>query len=161
MKMLDNFKINEGTAVIKVNPKVYSLETVYSAAYVFLDKAYIVLDGDPKKEIIVKLKAKGKESLEILGNEFLNELINYSDYQQRAGQTKEIREMLLQRALFTNDPSLIKEDNPPEENFDGLGGGLDEGSCLDDPEGIAIPWEDKYESKAKKEEARHGEDNPE
>ena len=28
-----------------INPKVYVLETVYSAAYVFLDRAYILLDG--------------------------------------------------------------------------------------------------------------------
>ena len=54
--METNLKVKKGFVILTVNPKIYPLETVYSAAYTFLDKAYILLDGDPKKEIIVKLK---------------------------------------------------------------------------------------------------------
>jgi hypothetical protein len=43
-----------------LNTKTYPLEAIYSAAYVFLDRAYIYLDGDPKKEIQVSLKGKNK-----------------------------------------------------------------------------------------------------
>ncbi|MCK5025025.1 MAG: hypothetical protein KAS15_00430, partial [Nanoarchaeota archaeon] len=53
-----------------------------------------------------------------------------------------IREMLLQRALIANDPSLIEgSDNEFEEILDEF---EDDDDYLDDPEGIAIPWEEKY-----------------
>ena len=89
--MRNNLKIENDSVVLNVNPKLYALETVYSAAYVFLDRAYILLDGDPDKEIIIRLKPREKEDLEKLGGEFFNELINYSDYKNRAEQTQKIR----------------------------------------------------------------------
>ena len=142
--METNVKIENGSVFLKVNPKLYNLEAVYSAAYIFLDKAYVFLDGDPKKEIIVKLIPKGNEDLEELGGEFFNELINYGDYQNRAEETKGIREALLQRALIANDIGAIMQG-------DGAFNELDDEDYLDDPEGIAIPWEEKY-GKEKKEE---------
>ena len=145
--MENKIKIKNGSAVLSVNPRVYPLEAVYSAAYVFLDKAYMLLDGDPKKEILVELKPKSKEDLKKLGLEFFNELINYADYQKRAKQTKEIRETILQRALITNDPSMVQDN----EKFDGILKELeDDDDYLDDPEGIAVPWEEKYGNKSKK-----------
>lgn len=152
--MASNIKVEEGSVIVNINPKLYGLETVYSAAYVFLDRAYIMLDGDPEKEIVVKLKAKKEEDLEKLGSEFFNELINYADYQKRAEQTKKIREMLMERALITNDPSVIGDSASEEDKeFDDLTEELeDDEDYLEDPEGIAIPWEEKYGDKAKKEE---------
>ncbi len=145
----NNFDIREDCVILSINPKLYPLETIYSAAYVFLDKAYILLDGDPKKRIFIELKPKGKENLEKLGREFNNELINYADYRERARQTKKIRETLLQRALITNDPSLLEDINLDKEMKELEIDDEDE-DYLDDPEGIAIPWEEKYGNKAKK-----------
>jgi His-Xaa-Ser system protein HxsD len=147
--MDNHIKIENDFVVLKINPKVYPIETVYSAAYVFLDKAYVVLDGDPKKEIVIKLKPKEKYDLKKLGNEFFNELINYADYHKRAKDTKELRQMILQRAIITNDPSVVEQEDDKE--FEKLLKELDEDDeTFDDPEGIAIPWEEKYGKKAKK-----------
>lgn len=140
--MEKNIKIEGDSVVLVVNPKLYDLETVYSASYVFLDRAYVLLDGDPKKEILVKLKPKEKCDLEALGGEFFNELISYSDYKARAKQTKTIRETLLQRALLTNDPSVVEQD-PVDDALDDI----DDDDYLEDPEGIAVPWEEKYGKK--------------
>jgi His-Xaa-Ser system protein HxsD len=148
--MDENIKIENNSAVLSINPKLYALDAIYSAAYVFLDKAYIVLDGDPEKEILVKIKPKEGGDLEKLGNEFLNELINYADYQKRAEQTKKIREMLLQRALITNDPSIVEDDS----EFDELLKELEDEDYPDDPEGIAVPWEEKYGNEAKEKEGK-------
>jgi len=146
-----NLDIKDDCVVLSVNPKVYSLEVIYSAAYVFLDRAYVLLDGDPKKEIFVELKSKNKENLEKLGREFNNELINYADYNKRAKNTKKIREMLLQRALITNDPSLVGgSDLEDDGEFEEMMKDLDKDDYIKDPEGIAIPWEEKYGSKPKK-----------
>lgn len=139
--MEDNIKIEKDSVILNINPKVYSLETVYSAAYVFLDRAYVLLDGDPEKDILVRLKPKKEEDLEKLGREFLNELVNYADYKSRAEQTKKIREILLQRALITNDSSV-----GGDGEFDDLLEDLEDEE-FDDPEGIAVPWEEKYGKK--------------
>ena len=147
---MKEISIEDGSVILKVNPKLYPLDAVYSAAYVFLDRAYVLLDGDPKKEVIVKLMPKEKHDLKKLGGEFFNELINYADYNKRAKETKSIREMLLQRALITNDPSVLQEGG---EELDKVMGELDDdedSDYLEDPEGIAIPWEEKYGKKAKK-----------
>jgi len=150
--MTDNFHIKDNRITLAVNPKLYPLEAVYSAAYVFMDRAYIVLDGDPEKEILVNMKLKDgvqSVSLEQLGDEFNNELINYADYLTRARETKKIREMFLQRAILTNDPQAAEEiiagggEDLSEEGGLDLDE-LDDEDFLDDPEGIAIPWEEKY-----------------
>ena len=41
-------------------------------------------------------------NLEILGREFLNELVNYADYHNRAKATREIREIILRTAMLAN-----------------------------------------------------------
>jgi len=150
--MQDKIRIENNSIILNINPKIYPLEIVYSAAYVFLDKSYILLDGDPEKEISIRLKPKEGQDLEKLGNEFLNELINYADYKKRAEDTKTIRETLLQRALITNDPAAIQNPTEQDDEFDDIMGELDEDdNYLDDPEGIAIPWEEKYGKQANQE----------
>lgn len=128
---MENIKLAKDSVELVINPKVYSLDVVYSAAYVFLDKAYVLLDGDPKKKIIVKLKAKKKADLEKLGLEFMNELVNYADYSKRAEKTRALREFILKRALLTND---IVEN--PKEEFDAIAKELEK-------ENLVLPWEKK------------------
>ncbi|MBO06189.1 MAG: hypothetical protein QF917_00235 [Candidatus Woesearchaeota archaeon] len=147
--MADNINIVGDSVLLNINPELYNLETIYSAAYVFLDKAFIILDGDPKKEVIVKLKPKKSRDLEKLGHDFFNELINYADYQKRAEKTKKIRETIMQRALITN------ENIGQDEVSNDLLNELEDDDLLDDPEGIAIPWEEKY-GKTEEEEKKDG-----
>ena len=137
-----NLEINkkENKVLISVNPKIYPLDVIYSASYVFIDKNYVFLDGNVKKRIIVELKPKQKYDLEKLGREFNNELLKYADFKKRSKQTKQVREMIIQRALFTNDPSLVDE----------IDSKLDLDEEFEDPEGIAVPWEEKYGKKSKK-----------
>jgi His-Xaa-Ser system protein HxsD len=127
-------EVKDNHVVLKINPRLYTLEAVHSASYVFLDRAYIILDGEPDTEIKVILSPKGSMDMEKLGLEFCNELINYSDYLRRSADTRKVREAIVQRALITNQVAdefdqLLKEVEDIE---------------IDDPEGIAIPWEEKY-----------------
>jgi His-Xaa-Ser system protein HxsD len=139
---MDKIEIIDGSAKVSVNPKIHNLDVVYSAAYVFLDKAYILLDGDPEKEIIVTLKPKEGNDAEKLGLEFSNELLNYSHYKSKTKDLGAIRQAILQRALLIYEtPKEIK----PEETDKDL-----DGDFLDDPEGIAVPWEEKYGNKKTK-----------
>lgn len=138
---MESLTISKTQATVRVSPKVYPLEAVYSASYVFLDRAYILLDGDPGYEFIIKIRPKSGTDPETLAREFLNELINYADYGERAKNTKALREMILQRAIITNNPETLAQ----EEEFEDID--FDDDDFLDDPEGIAVPWEEKYGKK--------------
>jgi His-Xaa-Ser system protein HxsD len=116
-------------ATILVDTKLYPLEVIYSAAYVFLDKAHFLFGGDPKKEVIVSIKPKEKGlDLRRLCLDFSNELINYSVYVIQAAKKQAIREAIIRRALATNALPDEPETDDSEEEW------------LDDPEGIAKPW---------------------
>lgn len=93
---------------IRVNSKIYPLEIIESAAYVFTDRAYIILDGDPENEVIVMIKPKQGYDKRILESEFHNELLNYKTYARFSDKNKELRLAILQRALVTNNPALSK-----------------------------------------------------
>ncbi len=124
-----------GQLVISLNPKIYPLEAIYGACYVFVDRAYLFLDGDPKKEIKVFIEGKRKldsKKLEELAGEFKNELLDYVLRTAIAKNTKKIRETIVEKALFSAFPS---EETSEEEHIES------------DPLGIAVPWEEKYGEK--------------
>ena len=141
--------IENNKCLIKINPKIYRLEIIYSAAYAFLERAYVLIDGDPETEIIVEIKPKNKKEINIIGNEFDNELLNYATYDYYSKKNQEIRDMIVKRALATNifsyefnstpnksesTADTDKEDMINDEDYD----------WENDPESIAIPWEEKY-----------------
>lgn len=141
MKNFANIEIDEKNkcALVSVNPKIYFLDVIYSAAYILLDRAHIILDGDPEEEIIAELRPKGKQDLKALAMAFNDELLNYSVYKTQSEKNKDIKQAIIQRALLTN--------------------GFEDTSEIEDPEGIAVPWEDKYgkdnKNKQKKKRSRN------
>ena len=99
----------DNAVTITLNPKVYSLQIIYSSAYALLDKAYIVLDGDPEKEITVQLFSKKGENADILKQRFYDELVNYGNYYNSLNRDKEIVKMILERALFSANPGIAED----------------------------------------------------
>lgn len=131
---------NKGNHAIKivVDAKIYPLEAIYGAAYVFLDKAYIRLDGDPKKKIIVLIKEKkgsGGRTAEGLRDDFLNELLNYGLRCQISKNNRKIREYIVGTALLSATWAEEKTEKETEKDWQS------------DPLGIAVPWEEKYGKK--------------
>jgi len=95
---------------LKVNSKVYSLATIFAAGYTFLDKVYILLDKDNKGNIFIFLSPQKKNSnLKKIGLEFFNELLNYSHYFSTSKTNSETIKLILQRALFSANPSMSRE----------------------------------------------------
>ncbi len=144
-------KPRENLAVISVNPKVFALEVIYAAAYVLLDKAYFILDGDPEEEIKVTMKPKKKmqkNEIEELALKFYDELINYSMYVVQAARNQAVREAIIKRAFATN----LAGDIAAERNSYSKGYShtlkekaeeikmKEENLYIDDPKGIAKPW---------------------
>ncbi len=135
---MSSAKIKKGKnqITITVDSRIYPLEVVYGAAYVFLDKAYLFLDGDPKKKIAITIKGKKELSKKETGNlarEFLNELLNYSLRYQISKQNRKIREYIVGTALL----GAVREEPAETEKED----------WQKDSLGIAVPWEEKYKKK--------------
>ena len=100
---------DRNSTIIKLNPKLYSMQIIYSSAYAMLDKAYIILDGNPETEIIVNIFQKNNEGIEKLKQRFYDELVNYGNYYNSINRDKEIVKMILERALFSANPSLAED----------------------------------------------------
>jgi len=135
----ESCKINN-TIKTTIDARVYPLEAIYGAAYVFLDKAYLRLDGDPKSEIIVTIKGKKKlnqTELKKIAGEFYNELLNYSLRYQISKRNKRIREYIVGSALLGSLPKKQTEDKEDKEDWQ------------KDPLKIADHWEEKYTKKKK------------
>jgi hypothetical protein len=128
-KVVNNLELrpDEGCVVVSVNPRIYSLAVVYSAARLFLDQAFVTIDGNPSEEIIVELRSKSSKGLEDIGRDFDNELIT----------------QLVGGICASNDTADTKEapvTSSMEDCFDGK-----EGNCrIDGLAGVARPWEDVY-----------------
>ncbi|MDD4931106.1 MAG: His-Xaa-Ser system protein HxsD [Candidatus Colwellbacteria bacterium] len=139
---------------LEVSAKLYPLEAIYGAVYVFLDKAYFFLDGDPEDKVTINIKGKegiSQNDLKQLKNELQNELINYAFRVKISESNRKIREYIVGAALlgvtgeFDIHPASIR----PEEKNDDRGHLAEEEVVIDDvwaddPLGIAVPWEDKY-----------------
>jgi len=134
--MINNKVIQkENKITILIDPSLYSLEAIYSAAYVFIDKAYLFLEKGFKNQIAVSIKGKEKltlKELKDLSGEFHNELLNCALRDKISKNNQKIREYIIGRALMSaegeNMPPIKKEREVWKK----------------DTLGIAIPWEEKY-----------------
>ncbi len=108
--MEKNVKKGRGWVCLSIDTAIYSLPTIYSAGYIFLDKAYIYLDKDSKSKVAVFIYPKKKnQNLDKLAGDFLNELLNYAHYYSSLKVNADALKTLMQRALFSAEPSLAKE----------------------------------------------------
>jgi len=126
-----------------VSKKIYPLEVIYAAAYVYVDRCYVFLDSRPEDRIAVRLKAQEgcgpKEFQRIVGS-FENELINQGLRLKIGKRTEKTRDAIIHRALFSAMPESLNLNLVDEQPAD----------YLDDPLGIAVPWEEKFAKKEDK-----------
>ncbi|MFC1754973.1 hypothetical protein ACFL96_16540 [Thermoproteota archaeon] len=102
---IGNIQYSENQTTLSLNPKLYPIDVVYTVAYIMIDKAFIMLDGDPEEEIIVEIRKKSEEhGMKDIVEEFNEQLLNHLVYKNQSTQNQVIRETLLQRALMTNAP---------------------------------------------------------
>ncbi|MBW6461777.1 MAG: hypothetical protein K0B07_01915 [DPANN group archaeon] len=148
--------IKEGTLTFKVNPNVYPIGVIFQAADVFIEKAYVYIEGDPEEEISVTLKPKeDKANLEDYAGEFNNELVSYAAYFVRSQVNRDVREAMLKRAFFSVSPNNNSE-TKDEKEFESkklekvkidIGSKVpimdnieDDDTCLED---ISKPWDEQ------------------
>lgn len=109
-----DYIIEDGAARITLDPRLYNLEMAYATAYVFLDKAWVLFEGDPKQGIIVRLTPKDKKddpalTAQCLAQEFCNELVSITNYFNMLEKNRDTVNLILQRALFSASPAAAHE----------------------------------------------------
>ncbi len=128
---------------MRVDAKLYPLEAVYAAAYVFIDRCYVFLDrpladGPIRASLSPKQGALDEEGARDMVGEFANELLSCAWRAEIARENRAVIEAVTAQALSgaRGAPSLAEL-----EAFDFS----DE--AFDDPLGIAMSWEEKYGKK--------------
>ncbi len=101
-------EVYTGWEEVKFKKSLYSLFSLYNACYVFIDKAYFIVDED-EENFIVYIKGKKEEDTERIAHELANQMINYQRYFSNIKENNEIAKLIIQRALFSSSPSLVKE----------------------------------------------------
>jgi His-Xaa-Ser system protein HxsD len=104
---------------IKFNRELYSKTALIKAAYNYTDVAFMHLDADEHNFYVVFEAKPGHE--DIKEQDFLNEMLAQSVRHEVYVQTKNIRELLLARAMATsvvlNDGELSDEHEGNDSEF--------------------------------------------
>jgi His-Xaa-Ser system protein HxsD len=127
---------------LRVESTAYPLSAVYGAAYLFIDRCYVLLDRPDASSIRVTLSWKRGEppegALEALAGEFANELLSCAWRAKIAEESRGVIEAATAKALSGAM-------GPP--TLDDLEGYEFGDEAFDDPLGIAMSWEEKYGKK--------------
>jgi His-Xaa-Ser system protein HxsD len=127
------------TLTLSVDIDLYPREALYAAAYVFLDRAYVLLDRDGSR-FLVHLRGKqglDEPALRAMAGEFENELLAQTLRHRVVKANQKIIEDITTLAIAGaaggagDDALLIDLENPSEDGF------------VEDPQGIGTPWEAK------------------
>jgi His-Xaa-Ser system protein HxsD len=118
--------------VISFDLTLYPLAAVRAAAYRFLERAHVLLTPDGEQRVAVRLRPRpGAGRAADLAGEFENEALNQRQRAVTARRNARLRELIVGRALIG---AQVGEDPLAGEDDD----------YLDDPLGIAVPWEERY-----------------
>jgi His-Xaa-Ser system protein HxsD len=140
---IETLDATTSTLALTLDIGLYPRDVVYAAAYVFLDRAYVLLDRDGPR-VVVRLRGKqplDDATLRAMAGEFENELLAQALRLKVVKANQRIIEQITSLAISgaagaigngaAENPSLIDMDDPGDDGF------------LDDPLHIATPWEAK------------------
>jgi His-Xaa-Ser system protein HxsD len=131
--------ISDGSARLELDEAAYPLEAVYGAAYIFIDRCWVLIDKPAAGKWRVTLTAK-KEAVDLraLAGEFANELLSCAWRHQITQQNRAVIEAVTTQAVAgAMGPPTLDD----LEKFDFSA------ETFDDPLGIAKSWEEKYKKK--------------
>ena len=133
------------TLTLSLDVGLYPRDVLYAAAYVFLDRAYVLLDRDGSRYV---LHVRGKQALDeatlrVFAGEFENELLAQALRLRVVKANQKIIEEITTLAIagaagMPGDDGADGDALP--DTFDAADDSMD---FLDDPQGIATPWEAK------------------
>lgn len=142
------------TVKLTLETGVYDKAAVFGAAYVFIDRCFVLVDAPAEDTLSVSLRGRDPmddASLKDLAGEFGNELLGQALRRMLAEQNQGLLEAVVGRAVSGAIGTGLPE---PEFDLSELESLDLEDEPFEDPLGIAMSWEDKYGNKrASKKEA--------
>ena len=123
-----------------VDASIYPLEALYGAAYVFIDRCWVLLDKEGGRWRVTLTPKSGAES-EAWRGEFQNELLSCAWREKITAANRATIEAVTMQAIAgaMGPPSL---DELAKFDFSS--------EKFEDPLGIAVSWEEKYRKGEKK-----------
>ena len=136
-------------AMLTVHRTLYPEDVLFGTAFTFLDRCFVHLDMADADHVRVELTARPGGSAADLAGAFKNELVTQAVRLRLARETEQIRTLIVGRAIgeaIPEEPGDQDEFSPelPPEVAKILAEEEDSLDFLDDPLGIAVPWEEKY-----------------
>lgn len=149
---VETIDADNGTAILSLDPGLYPIDVIYGASYALIDRAYVMLDreaveGGPGKDakksgrFLVHLRAKRKVAeadLLKMSGDFGNELLSQALRRKVVKQNSKIIEEIVTQAIAGAAGAALPQDFVEDD---------DDLDFLDDPLGIAVPWEEKFKKK--------------
>jgi His-Xaa-Ser system protein HxsD len=133
----------EGSVGLRISAAAHPVSAVYGAAYLFLDRCWVLLDRPDADHVRVTLTPRGGASAgaqldaSALAAEFAEELVSGTWRAAIANETRSLIEAAISRAHAGGDA-------PP--SLDELAGYEFSKDAMEDPLGIAASWEDKQKA---------------
>ncbi len=141
-----------GSATLSLDPGLYPIDVIYGAAYALIDRAYVLLDREPIEggpgvkakrsgRFLVHLRAKravDEAALQKMSGDFGNELLSQALRRKVVKQNGKIIEEIVTQAIAGAAGAALPQDFVDDD---------DDLDFLDDPLGIAVPWEEKFKKK--------------
>ena len=141
------YNIKDNYAEIILNKEIYPLVSIKKAISNFFEDIYVKINDLSEKEYMVQIELKQSSAdLEKLIGEFYNELLRESLRYNIAVETKNLRELIVGRALYTTCIDIEQEttNNEASNKLENTEKVKIEDYSLDE---IAVNWFDKYGDK--------------
>ena len=146
-----------------VDKNVFDRTVLLRSSYAVSGKCYVALEVGKEGNWNVTLTAKADlaaEAFDELEGEFRNALVNEAFRDSLVEKSQSVKELIVARALFAAQGT----DPMPARGLGGEGGDTEDLSFiddeldnyLDDPLGIAVPWEERNAEKESEQDARSG-----
>jgi His-Xaa-Ser system protein HxsD len=138
---IDTLDPATATMTLSLDVGLYPRDVLYAAAYVFLDRAYVLLDRSGDRYLV---HLRGKQALDeatlrAMAGEFANELLAQALRLRVVRQNQKLIEDIASLAIAGAAGGAVRGDASALVDLQDPG---DDG-FLDDPLGIAVPWEAK------------------
>jgi len=164
-------KISSLEAALTLDVKTEGLEPVFGAAYLMMDKAFVLLSGDRAGKITVVLRPKDPKAFKpkALAEEFLSDLASQKVRWAISRNNQPVREFIAEQAVLIANgtippPAAPAAEEPAAEELTAEQRAeiekliseveseiktMNEKKSVPDPKGIKASWEEKQEQENK------------
>lgn len=140
----------------EIDKDIFGRSALLRSGFSVTGRCYVSIETASNQNWEVVLKSRdecSEEEMERLEGEFRNALITESYRDTLLETSRAVKEMIVAKALFSAEGAGFKSvdsmgsaDNQTDDEFAFIDEELD--NYLDDPLGIAIPWEEKHSKTA-------------